>query len=143
MKNISLILLLLGTLTTGCDRDTLKGLNLKINAEVKSDYDGQAEVNQETQPTNNPTVVENNQPESTTAETQAETKLVRKTVTDDPDAPLDFKAIQDCSKAGIKAKTNEIYYAENSQVKSIDSKNEKQVKQWKKIYAQVSQSCNQ
>ena len=34
-----LLLVLLSISLSGCDRDALQGLNLKINTEIKSDYD--------------------------------------------------------------------------------------------------------
>lgn len=141
MKNIILILVLFTTLITGCDRDTLNGLNLKINAEVKSDYEEEKSSTQE----NNQTQVEAKK-ETATPESEAETEPSKKVIevreTDNPDAPLAFKDIQECSEADIIAKTNEKFYGNNAQLKSVDSKNEEQVKQWKKIYQEVEKSCN-
>ena len=38
-------------------------------------------------------------------------------------------------------KKNQAFYAKNSQVKSIDSKNKEQVKAWKKIYKEFEAKC--
>lgn len=162
MKIFFLIVLSLSTLLGGCDRATLDGLNLKINADLKSDYDKKSEEVNKNQSSDNagensektPAQMAENFTKAVkkTIETKIEEKPTDDKVTEDkpvaennikndPDEPMPFKEIAECSKAGITAKTNEIFYANNSQVKSIDSKNEKQVKAWKKIYSQVEAEC--
>lgn len=150
MKIIVSMLLIITTLIVGCDRETLDGLNLKINTEVNSDYDQEKSTSSETNKTKVSTEVvekEEKPSESEQESTQEvvenkEEKEVNKITENDPDQPMAFKEISKCSKAGITAKTNEIFYADNSQVKSIDSKNEKQLKAWKKIYTEVEKNCN-
>jgi hypothetical protein len=162
MKIFFLMVLSLSTFLIGCDRATLDGLNLKINADIKSDYDKKSETTNNDQSSETPSETTNNTP-SEIAENL--TKAVQETINttkqeqslqkvgenqpveenkskSDVDEPMPFKEITECSKAGITAKTNEIFYADNSNVKSIDSKNEKQVKAWKKIYSEVEKDCN-
>lgn len=164
-KIFAVLLLMSSVMMVGCDRATLDGLNLKINTEIKSDYNEQKNQNKEDQERGNKenetSETESSQPpsennatatidknqesasESQTKETaETQTAQQNNTAENDPDAPMPFKEIPECSKAGITAKTNEIFYADNPQVKSIDSKNQKQVKEWKRIYAQVEQECN-
>jgi hypothetical protein len=155
MKIIVSMLLIISTLTVGCDRQTLEGLNLKINAEVNSDYDKEKSASAENDSTELRTgnktetssvgkrLESKSEKESTpeVAEKKQE-KEINKVTENDPDEPMAFKEIRECSKAGITAKTNEIFYADNNQVKSIDSKNEKQLKVWKKIYSEVEENCN-
>ncbi len=144
MKNIALILLVFSTLITSCDRDTLKGLNLKINAEVKSDYDETANPEKEKISIEEQNTIETKKSpevEANNIESKPTTvKKVRQVA--DPDAPIAFKEIKDCSEAAIRAKTNEKFYGDNSQLKSIDSKNKKQVKEWEKIYQEMEKACN-
>jgi FtsZ-interacting cell division protein ZipA len=156
MKIIVSMLLIISTLIVGCDRETLDGLNLKINTEVNSDYDKEKSTSAETNKTKVSTEVvekeetpsEEKASESEQESTQEvvenkEEKEVNKITENDPDQPMSFKEISECSKAGITAKTNEIFYADNPQVKSIDSKNEKQLQAWKKIfYTEVEKNCN-
>ena len=154
MKTIVLALLAVSTLITSCDRDTLNGLKVKIDAEVKSEYDEGSNSSEtvtekntsvETQTTTKIETEESNSNQVTAKEDKTEsvvsnsTKKVSKE--SDPDAPMAFNKITDCSDAGIRAKTNEAFYAKNSQVKSIDSKNKEQVKAWKKIYKEFESKC--
>ncbi|MBL1210283.1 hypothetical protein [Geminocystis sp. GBBB08] len=155
MKIIIWMLLIISTFMVGCDanstqsvRQTLEGLNLKINAEIKSDYDKEKKASEEIKKaeeeststsTEKAEVKSDN--ESQVVDQKASEKVEDRTENDE-DKPMAFKEITECSKAGITAKTNEIFYAENSQVKSIDSKNEKQLKAWKKIYGEVEKDCN-
>ena len=122
------------TLIAGCDRYALSGLNLKINAEVKSDYEEKTTK-----------ITENYSPqveEKKERETSRQTKIIKVRETDGLDAPLAFKSIEECSEADIRGKTNKKIYAKNAQLKSIDSKNEEQIKQWEKIYQEIEESCN-
>lgn len=150
MKIIVLMLLIISTLIVGCDRETLDGLNLKINTEVNSDYDKEKNTSAETNKTE---VVEKEETASEEKASESEQESTQEVVENkeekevkitenDPDQPMAFKEISECSKAGITAKTNEIFYADNPQVKSVDSKNDKQLKAWKKIYNEVEKNCN-
>jgi len=160
MNKIFAVLLLISSLMiVGCDRATLDGLNLKINTEVQSDYDdedneddneneneGNESQSSQSPSENNATAqVEENQESASENQnseaSQPQSAQKNDTAENDPDAPMPFREIAECSKAGITAKTNEIFYADNPQVKSIDSKNQKQVKEWERIYAQVEQEC--
>lgn len=161
MNKIFAVLLFISSfIMVGCDRATLDGLNLKINAEVQSDYDDETNEkknnnenkNENKETKSSESSSENNakaeveKPESTVVTQKEETSKTpsaqeNNTAENDPDAPMPFKEIPECSKSGITAKTNEIFYADNPQVKSIDSKNQKQVKEWQRIYAQVEKEC--
>lgn len=142
MKNSVVLLLLFTTFITGCDRDTLSGLNLKINAEVKSDYEEETTATEGSSETQVETKSVTQAETKSETEKSATTKIINVRETDDPDAPLAFKEIQECSKAYITAKTNEKFYAKNSQLKSLDSKNEEQLKEWKQIYQEIEKGCN-
>ena len=145
MKIITLVLLAISALITSCDRDTLSGLKVKVDAEVETGYDNDKDSTK--------TVVETKQSVTTevsdnrTIEIENKTEPVATKSTSkitkepDPDQPMAFNQITNCSTAGIRAKTNEIFYSENSQVKSIDSKNKEQVKAWKKIYQKIEAQC--
>ncbi len=153
MKIIASMLLIISTFIVGCDREALDGLNLKINAEVNSNYDKDknsspektnteaSTTKQENQSIDKSEVKSNNESSSAISDNQSSQKIDN-VIENDVDKPMEFKEIKECSKAGITAKTNEIFYADNSQLKSIDSKNEKQLKQWKTIYTQVEKECN-
>ncbi|BAQ60588.1 hypothetical protein GM3708_994 [Geminocystis sp. NIES-3708] len=147
------MLLIISTLIVGCDRQTLDGLNLKINAEVNSEYDKDKNLSEEenqTQVTEKEEISSEEKTSTSESDKELTTEIVNnkqekeeeKITENDPDQPMAFKEINECSKAGITSKTNEIFYADNPQVKSIDSKNEKQVKAWKKIYNEVEKNCN-
>lgn len=135
---------------TGCDRTTLEGLNLKINADIKSGYDNDNASKEKSAPENpgegetetTPRMSEREKEDIPTNLQNKPIVEVNNTKVSDPDAPMAFEDIPQCSKSGITAKTNEIFYANNGQVKSIDSKNEAQVKQWKKIYGEIEKNCN-
>jgi hypothetical protein len=162
MKIFFLMVLSLSTFLLGCDRATLDGLNLKINADIESDYDKESETTNNDQSSetsaettnNNPSdmaenvteeeekTMEAKQEEQTTENLGENQNVAENNINNEADAPMPFKEIAQCSKAGITAKTNEIFYADNSNVKSIDSKDEKQVKAWKKIYSEVEKDCN-
>ncbi|MGI0482090.1 hypothetical protein ACN4EE_15055 [Geminocystis sp. CENA526] len=158
MKIFVLVMLSLSTLLVGCDRDALDGLNLKINADIKSSYDKEAEEikkdqsSEKTDKTPSEMVenltktvqktIETKKEEISNSEVANKKSVGSSNTENDPDAPIPFKEITECSKAGITAKTNEIFYADNSHLKSIDSKNEQQLKQWKKIYSEVEKNCN-
>jgi hypothetical protein len=147
MKSIFLGLVLISSLLGACDRQTLDGLNLKMKAEFNSDYESSSEVeNEESKPMTNdnspfPSETLKNQPIKE-VNVESESKSASKPKLEpESDQPIAFKPLQDCSPSGITAKTNEIFYSQNSQVKSVDSKNEQQMKQWKKIYAEVEAKC--
>lgn len=150
MKIIVLMSLIISTLIVGCDKQTLDGLNLKINAEVNSKYDqdknSSAEENQaqveKTSSETKASTSESNQESNTKIVDNSQAKEEEKITQNEADQPMAFKEISECSKSGITSKTNELFYADNPQVKSIDSKNEKQIKAWKKIYNEVEKSCN-
>lgn len=150
MRIALLLVILVSSLMTGCDRNTLQGLNLKFNGEIKSDYEENSDSNQNQTKYNTEIKPEQSQEP---ANNQSEPEIVPDTLKNkpiqqvnntkdsDPDAPMAFKPISDCTKSGITAKTNEIFYSNNSQVKSIDSKDEKQLKAWQEIYNKVEASC--
>ncbi len=147
MNKIFAVLLSISSLMmVGCDRNTLNGLNLKINGEINSSYDNEVKETQSSEESVSQTKTKAQVKETVSEESSAKVekkesvKQVNQTE-NDPDAPMAFKEIAECSKAGITAKTNEIFYADNPQVKSIDSKNQKQVKEWERIYAEVEQKC--
>lgn len=181
-RNKTIVSLLVASVfLAGCDRQALEGLNLKINAEIKSGYEkgketaspqtqqdsqtvspGNHNTNREVtgqtpqqQPDNTVTSqlkgnnkasdkTENTPPSSPSPSQEATTESTEvqvKVKESDPDAPMPFKEIPECSPAGITAKTNEIFYARNPQIKSIDPKNPEQMKQWKEIYAQEAKKC--
>lgn len=157
MKIFFLMVLSLTTLLVGCDRATLDGLNLKVNADIKSGYDKESETTNNKKSSDTSLEITDKTPSEMaesftkavqkTIETKTEKVAENKPVAEnniksDADEPMPFKEIAQCSKSGITAQTNEIFYADNSNVKSIDSKNEKQVKAWKKIYNQVEKDCN-
>lgn len=162
MKKFFLLTFSLSIFLVGCDRATLDGLNLKVNADIKSGYDKESEEANNNKSSEGSIEMTDKTPAEMaenftkavqkTIETKIEDKSTEKVaenkpvaennIKSDPDEPMAFKEIAECSKAGITAKTNEIFYADNSQVKSIDSKNEKQVKAWKKIYSQVEGECS-
>lgn len=142
MKNIALILLILSSVIAGCDRDTLKGLNLKINAEVKSDYDNEVTTKGGNNVSTETKIETKKLPIEQASQSESKVKATPTKGTNDPDTPMAFNEISDCSEAGIRAKTNEIFYSDNPQVKSIDSKNKEQVKKWKTIYKEVENTCN-
>ena len=84
------------TLIAGCDRYALSGLNLKINAEVKSDYEEKTTK-----------ITENYSPqveEKKERETSRQSKIIKVRETDDLDVPLAFKSIEECSEADIRSK---------------------------------------
>lgn len=156
MKNIVVLLLIASSLLVGCDRDTLNGLNVKVQGELNTDYKDQEDEevkseNQNNSSSSNSKVTENNpssQPESKNVEDKTPEAFENKPVKEvknesnvDPDAPLAFLPQKDCSEAGIRKKTNKAFYSKNEQVKSIDSKNKEQVKEWKSIYNQMKEKC--
>lgn len=159
MKIFFLLVVFVSSLTTSCDRNTLQGLNVKLNAEIKSDYENkensaQTEYNTEVKPSNPQAPVNNNSnteslPDSLKNQAVQQVNNIKENITEniktqtepDPDEPIAFKPIAECSKSGITAKTNEVFYGNNPQVKSIDSKDEKQIKAWKEIYAKIEASC--
>lgn len=152
MKITLIVFAFLATFLTGCDKEMLKGLNIKFQGEVNTDYE-----NEENNPNLSPNQSNSNVPENTPSseeknqniEPEKNENFRNKPVREvnnqsnfDPDAPLPFYNLKDCSDAGITAKTNEIFYANNSNLKSIDSKNPQQVKEWKSIYNKINSKCN-
>jgi hypothetical protein len=148
MKILLIAVTTISTLLVGCDRQTLQGLNLKFRAELNSNYDN-SEAKTQPQSESNSPVAENpvSSQDSATNRPSAETfpnQPVREIKAEsDPDGPLPFKPLKDCSEAGITAQANKIFYASNPNLKSIDSKDEQQVKEWKAIYRQLEQKCQQ
>jgi len=49
--------------------------------------------------------------------------------------------LKDCSEAGITAKTNELFYADNPDLESINSQDRQKVEEWKSIYHQIKSKC--
>jgi hypothetical protein len=159
MKPIFLALILVTSVLGGCDRETLQGLNIKFQGEVNTDYDsssdGEAQKSEVGGNESNPTTRDNSPSPSEKIKNQPVKEVKRESQLDsepksvseqptlqpDSDQPIAFKPMENCSPSGITAKTNEIYYSKNSQVKSIDSKNEKEMSEWKKIYAEVEAKC--
>jgi hypothetical protein len=150
MKITLIWVAILSTFLTGCDREMLKGLNLKFQGELSSDYKQEDGENQESSQSNssgteiNPSQAESsNEVENKAPEVfrNQPVQEVKNESNYDPDAPLPFNVLKDCSQAGMTAQTNKIFYAQNSNLKSINSKNEQQVKQWKSIFNQIKSKC--
>jgi len=134
MKITIVIISLLSLTLVGCDKETLDGLNININADIKSDYNKE-EVTTDNQ--SNPDSTENvvGTPSNQISNNNSTAN------NSDPDAPLPFRPISDCSPSGITMKTNETFYAGRGQVKSIDSKNEQELKAWREMYAKFEAEC--
>jgi hypothetical protein len=150
MKITLVAIAIVSSLLVGCDRQILKGLNIKFQGEIKSDYQDSESQNQDSSPSNS-AITENNPSnqeksnnlENDTPEVFRNQPLreVKRESTSDPDAPLAFKPLKDCSDAGITAKTNELFYAANPNLKSINSQDREKVAEWKSIYNQVKGKC--
>lgn len=138
MKKTILILSILSFALIGCDRDTLDGLNLKINADIRSDYE------KEQQTTDNPSNPSNNTSENTnnpTSNTNSNPNTTTGTVVNDPDSAMPFNPIANCSPSDITRRANEEFYSSRGQVKSIDSKNQEEVNAWKEIHNRIEAQC--
>lgn len=132
MKKTILILSILSFALVGCDRTTLDGLKLRINADIKSDYEQEEETPENpANPSNNNSQINNNStPNNTTSN-----------VVNDPDRGIPFNPIADCSPSDITRRTNEEFYSSRGQVKSIDSKNQEEVNAWKAIHNKIEAQC--
>lgn len=149
MKITLIVVAFLSTFLAGCDKEMLNGLNIKFQGEVSSDYQ-EGQQNNSDSPSNS-TETENksfSEEKSDSIEPQKPEVFRNKPVREvnnqsnsDPDAPLPFYALKDCSDAGITAKTNEVFYAKNPNVKSINSKNQQQLKEWKSLYQEIKAQC--
>ncbi|AFZ47962.1 hypothetical protein Cyast_2009 [Cyanobacterium stanieri PCC 7202] len=136
MKKTILILSILSFALVGCDRDTLDGLNLRINADIRSDYD------REEQTTDNPSNPSNNTSENSNNSTSnTNPNNTTSTVINDSDSAMPFNPIANCSPSDITRRTNEEFYGSRGQVKSIDSKNQEEVNAWKEIHNRIEAEC--
>ena len=141
MKALVIALTIFSTLLTGCDRQTLDGLRLQFNADLKSDYEDR-EREQGSEPTSQSQPTQPSEP-AAQQEEKPQNQPVRQVKSEsDPDEAPPFRPLEACSKGDIIAQTNKIFYKNNPQVKSIDSKNKKQMKNWEQIQAQVKQKCS-
>lgn len=137
MKKTIVILSLLSLTLVGCDRDTLDGLNIRINADIQSDYEREQEA------TENPS----NSSDNNVQNPQNNSNDINSNpnngsgVVNDPDAPMPFSAIADCSPSSITQRTNEEFYSSRGQVKSIDSRNEQEMSAWKEIHGRIEAQC--
>ena len=142
----------LATFLTACDKELLNGLNIKFQGEVNSNYKDSERNNSDLSASqSNSTATENkssSEENSNIIESEKPETFRNKPVREvnnqsnsDPDAPLPFYSLKDCSDAGITAKTNEVFYAKNPNLKSISSKNQQQVKEWKSIYQEIQNQC--
>ncbi|MBE9222248.1 hypothetical protein IQ215_06010 [Cyanobacterium stanieri LEGE 03274] len=134
MKKTILILFVLSFTLVGCDRATLDGLNLRINADIRSDYDKQEETSENS---NNNSESNNNPNINTSSPNNHNTS----NVVNDPDGGIPFNPIANCSPSDITRRTNEEFYSSRGQVKSIDSKNQEEVNAWKEIYGRIETEC--
>jgi hypothetical protein len=142
MKIIIIAMVVISSFLVGCNRETLDGLNIKVKGELNSDYEDSKTGNQNSSKSTSP---ENeNQLEEKNNETPNIIKnqpVIEVNNNSNPDAPLPFYPIKDCSESGIVAETNKIFYAQNKNTKSIDSKNAEEIKKWKSIKNQVKNKC--
>lgn len=149
MKALFIALTIFSTLLTGCDRQTLDGLRLGFQADFKSDYEdkgneptSQTQPSQSSQPSQSTQLSQSSQPASQQEE-KSQNQPVREVKSEpDPDQAPPFRPLEACSKGGIIAQANKIFYKKNPQVKSIDSKNKEQVNKWEQIHGQVEQKCS-
>jgi hypothetical protein len=150
MKIILIAIVIVSSILGGCDRQTLDGLNLKFKGELNSDYknsqtetknSSESQSNTEEKTSSKEEVANNETKNTSEVVSNKEVKEVQETSNSNPDAPLPFKQVKECSDAGIIAETNKIFYAQNPNVKSINSKNEEQVKAWKLIKNEVKEKC--
>lgn len=149
MKALIIALTIFSTLLTGCDRQTLDGLRLRFEADVQSDYeDPESEPNSQSQSSQSSQPSESSESsESSEAASEQEERSPKQAVRQvksgpDPDEAPPFNPLEACSKGGIIAQTNKIFYKNNPQVKSIDSKNKEQMKKWEQIQIQVQEDCS-
>ncbi len=163
MKKLVILLIITSTLLGGCNKELLDGLNLKFKGEFNSDYKEKTEqenqnfsqsdrqtnnhtsdkIDDEVIPENSSEKVEENQPELFRKKPVTEVNnSSNQDSTNDPDAPMAFKQLKECTEAGITAKTNEEFYSQNPNLKSIDSKNPQQLKAWKSLYQEIQQECD-
>lgn len=146
MKIMIIAMVVISTFLGGCNRETLDGLNIKVKGELNSDYNDNKKENENSSKSTN---TENTaSPENELEEKNQETPNIIKNQqvievknNSNPDAPLPFYPIKDCSESGIVAETNKIFYAQNQNVKSIDSKNKEQMNKWKTIKNKVKNKC--
>ncbi|MGY6530977.1 MAG: hypothetical protein ACXITR_13720 [Cyanobacterium sp.] len=137
MKKSTLILSVLSFALVGCDRNTLDGLNLRINADIRSDYDKQEQTSE------NPSNPINNSSENTnnSSPTTPNNNPSSGSVVNDADGGIPFKPIANCSPSDITKRANEEFYSSRGQVKSIDSKNQEEVSAWKEIHGRIEAEC--
>ncbi len=143
MKITILILSFLSFALVGCDRETLEGLNIKINADINSDYkNNNEELKTDSQSASSTNNDNSETPSSDSTNDSSNSKIVTNNSVSDPDVPMPFRTIADCSPSGITMKTNETYYASRGQVKSINSKDVQELKEWKEMYGKFEAECN-
>ncbi|MBF2055638.1 MAG: hypothetical protein IGQ45_00150 [Cyanobacterium sp. T60_A2020_053] len=139
-KAVLLLLSLSSFILISCDKEALDGLNIKINADIKSDYEKEkatenSQSSEVTATSETKSPVENAKTENNqNAITNNQTTMV------DGDQPMPFKAIAECTPAGITVTTNEQFYA-NSGVKSVNSKNSEELKKWQELYNKIEAEC--
>ncbi|AUC59704.1 phospholipid trafficking lipoprotein MlaA [Cyanobacterium sp. HL-69] len=138
MKKTILILSTLSFFLVGCDRAALDGLNLKINADIRSDYDEQTQTIENSSDNNNSA----NSPSNTNTSTNSNPPTSNNTnAVDNSDSPRSLSPIAQCSSSDITMRANQEFYSSRGQVKSIDSKNEEEMKAWKEIRANIEAEC--
>jgi hypothetical protein len=143
MKSLLLILSACATLLIGCDRQTLDGLRLNFQAQVKSNYDQSQPSQQNQSDTSKPSTQaappqESNEVNPVARDAQPSSAVQSSA---DPDAAAPFNPLDSCSTGGMVAQTNEQFYKQHPELKSIDSKDKQLVKAWKTIHAQVKEKC--
>lgn len=142
MKALFVVLTLTATFLASCDRQTLDGLRLQIRADVQSDYEGQeGEKAPDARPSSRQPLGTSAAPEAPEVAERAVETPRKASSGSDPDGALPFNPLEDCSQGGIAAQTNAIFYQRHSGVKSIDSKDQQLVKEWKAIQAEVEKKC--
>ena len=143
MKALIITLTIFSTFLSACDRQTLEGLRLRFQADIKSDYDEEKETTTYPEKSNQTASQSEEKPEKWSDQPAPEVQSSGEVqpASADPDRPLPFRPLKPCSESGIVAQTNEIFYQRHPQLKSINSKNKQQMKEWKSIQTEVEQKC--
>lgn len=140
VKRAVLLLSLSSLILVGCDKEALDGLNIKINADIKSDYEKEKVTENNQSPEVKATSETKSPAENVKVENNQNTVTNNQTTMVDGDQPMPFKAIAQCTPAGITVATNEQFYA-NSGVKSVNSKNTEELKKWQELYDKIEAQC--
>jgi hypothetical protein len=140
MKTLILVLTLFSTLLVSCDRQTLDGLRLNFQGEVKSDYQKKEDNNQQQSQTTPP---QQQQQPNTSQQADKEVQPTQAVNSQaNPDGGIPFSPLEKCSQGGMVAQTNQLFYQRYPELKSIDSKDQQLMKEWKKTHTEVQQQCN-